>query len=66
MKDKATVYFRRLQTGEVIGEIFGEGGEILLSKNFGALTDEEITRVLEVFQAENPGIVVQAIKLTGN
>jgi hypothetical protein len=66
MKDKATVTFRRTASGEVVGEIVAEDGKVLLSKNFGALTDEEISRVLEVFQAENPGIVVQAIKLTGN
>jgi hypothetical protein len=66
VKDKATVCFRRLQTGEVLGEIVGDDGEVLLSKNFGVLTDEEISRALEVFQAENPAIVVQAIKLTGN
>jgi hypothetical protein len=66
VKDKATIYFRRLQTGEVIGEIVDEGGEVILSKNFGVLTDKEISKTLEVFQAENPGIVVHAIKLTGN
>jgi hypothetical protein len=66
VKDKATVCFRRLPTGEVLGEIVGDDGEVLLSKNFGVLTDEEISRALEVFQAENPAIVVQAIKLTGN
>jgi hypothetical protein len=66
MKDKATVCFRRLGTGEVIGEIVSEGGEVLLSKTFGELTDEEILKVLEVFQAENSGIVIHPIKLTGN
>jgi hypothetical protein len=66
VKDKATVYFRRTTTGEVVGEIVGESGEVLLTRNFGELTDEEILKILEVFQAENPGIVIHAIKLTGN
>jgi hypothetical protein len=61
-----TVYFRRLPTGEIIGEIVGDGTEVLLLKNFGALTDEEISRILAVFRAENPEVVVHPIKLISN
>lgn len=64
--DKATIQFRRNDAGDVVGEIVGENGEVLLSKNFGAMTDEEIERVLAAFQAENPDAVVLPVKLTDN
>ncbi|MDA8104098.1 MAG: hypothetical protein M0Z71_01835 [Nitrospiraceae bacterium] len=66
MKNKATVCFKRLQSGEVIGEIIGENREVLISRNFGELANEEIERGLVVFQAENPNTVILPIKLTGN
>ncbi len=37
MKNKATVCFKRLHSSEVIGEIIGENGEVLTSRNFGEL-----------------------------
>jgi hypothetical protein len=65
-KDKATVTFRRSASGEVIGEIAGEDGEVLMSRNFGQLTDEEIERVIAAFQEENPATLILPIKLMGN
>ena len=66
MKNKATVCFKRLQSGEVIGEIIGENREVLISRNFGELANEEIERGVVVFQAENPNTVILPIKLSGN
>ncbi|MDA8239578.1 MAG: hypothetical protein M0Z67_04300 [Nitrospiraceae bacterium] len=66
MKDKATVCFRRLQSGEVMGEIIGEDGTVLHSRNLGLLDDDELDRVLQAFQEENPGVFIMPVKLTGN
>jgi len=66
MKDKALVTFRRSASGEVIGEIVNEAGEIVETRNFGHMTDDEIERVLEVFQAEHPDTVIRPVRLIGN
>ena len=64
--DKATIHFRRTDAGDVIGEIVGENGEIFVTKNFGGMTDEEMDRVLEAFQAEHPEALILPVKLTCN
>ncbi len=66
MKARATVSFRRTDVGEVIGEIISDTGEVLEARNFGKMSDEEINRVLEAFQHENPDTVILPIKLTDN
>ena len=66
MKDKATVCFRRMQSGEVIGEIINDAGEIVETRNFGHMTDDEIERIPDVFQTENPDTVIRPVRLTGN
>ncbi len=67
MKDKATVCFRRLPSGEVVGEIISEAGDILESRNFGVMSEEEYKRVLKLMQRENPDLdALPLIELTGN
>lgn len=66
MKDHATVSFRRLAPGEVIGEIIGEDCAVLESKYFGRMTDAKIQRALEGLQSENPDTVILSVELTGN
>lgn len=67
MKDQATILFRRLKSGNVIGEIVDSTGKVVDSKNFGDLSDEEIQNVLEVFKAENPDVEVHpTIEISGN
>jgi hypothetical protein len=66
MKEKATVTFRRTAAGEIIGEIVGENGEVLMSRNFGNMTDEEIERVIAIFQQEHPDTLILPVKLSGN
>lgn len=65
-KDKAAIDLRRTKKGDFIVEIVGEDGEVLVSRNFGSMTDEEIERVLEVFRGEYSDVVIQPIELTGN
>ena len=64
LRYKALVIFRRSASGEVIGEIANEAGEIVEMRNFGHMTDKEIERVLEAFQAENPDTVIRPVRLT--
>jgi hypothetical protein len=66
MKDKATVTVRRTTTGEVIGEIIGDSGEVLMSRTFGHMTDAEIERVIAPFQQEHPDTLILPVKLAGN
>ncbi len=67
MQDKATVIFRRLSSGEVIGEIINEAGEVVHSKNLGELTDEEIGNVLQAFRQESPDVnIMPMIQVAGN
>jgi hypothetical protein len=66
MKDKAAIQFRRTRTGDVVGEIVSENGKVLHARNFGDLSDEELTRVIKVFQEEHPDVAVHAVRLTGN
>jgi hypothetical protein len=37
-----------------------------MSWNFGNMTDEEIERVIAIFQQERPDILILSVKLTGN
>jgi hypothetical protein len=64
MKDKALGTFRRSASGEVIGEIVNDAGEIVESRNFGQMTDDEIERVLNIFQAEHPDTVIRPARIS--
>ncbi len=67
MKDQSTILFRRLKTGDVIGEIVDSNGKIVMSKNFGDLSDKEIQNVLEAFQEEYPDVdIYPTIEVAGN
>jgi len=65
-KPKATVSFRLLNDGEVIGELRDEEGNILIEKHLGKFTLEEFKKVLDIMQQENPDIHVLTIKPTKN
>ncbi len=66
-KAKATVCFRRLHTGEVIGEIISEAGEVAARRSFGEMTENEFRRVLDVVKQEYPGVATdEPIVLTRN
>jgi hypothetical protein len=68
-KDQATVVFRQLSSGEVIGEIIDEKGVVVESKNFGVLSEEEFERVLDFVNENDPklaGKILPTVKLTGN
>ena len=66
-KDKATFCFRRMKTGEVIGEIINEAGKVVATRNFGVMTEDEFRRVLKVVQQEYPDLAAdEPIELTGN
>jgi hypothetical protein len=67
MKDKATVACRRAASGEVTGEIINENGEIISSKNFGIMPEEEYRQLLKLIEQEFPDIWQgDTIELTGN
>jgi hypothetical protein len=67
MKDKATVCFRRLATGEVTGEIISDGGGVFITRSFGVMSVEEFERLLEVIELEYPDICsTPTIEYTGN
>ncbi len=67
LKDKATVCFRRLADGNVVGEITNEAGVVVESRNFGLLSDEELDRVFKIMRMENPDIcLMPTIDLTEN
>ena len=67
MRDQATIIFRRLPDGTVVGEIIDGTGKIVDFKNFGDLSDEEIQNVLEAFKEENPDVALYpTIAVSGN
>jgi hypothetical protein len=66
MKDKATITFRRSDSGDIIGEITDEDGKVLMTRNFGNITYAEIERAIAAFREENPEMAIDTIELTGN
>jgi hypothetical protein len=67
LKDKATFCFRRMKTGEVVGEIIYGDGEIMQARNFGVMTEMEFRKVLKIVQQEYPDVAPdEPIELTGN
>ncbi len=66
-KAKATVCFRRLHSGEVIGEIISEAGEVAVRRSFGEMTEDEFRKVLDIMKQEYPGVATdEPIVLTKN
>ena len=67
MRDQGTILFRRLTDGTVIGEIVDSYGRVVLSKNFGPLSDTEIRNILNIYKEENPYInILPTIEIAGN
>ena len=67
MKDQATILFRRKADGNVVGEVVDSSGKVVSSKEFGNLSDAEIDRIIQAFQAENPEVdVLPTIAVIGN
>ena len=67
MEDKATVCFRRLPSGEVIGEIVNAAGAVVVSRNFGKMSVASFNRVLQLLQQTDPSIdMLPVIEMTGN
>ena len=67
MRDKATVCFRRLADGNVIGEIIDQAGNVVGSRNFGAMSVKEYNRILELMQKVHPDIdSLPLIEMNGN
>lgn len=64
---QSTVVFRRLASGNMIGEIIDSGGNIVSKKDFGDITDREINNVIAAFQEIYPDVVVLSdIEVAGN
>jgi hypothetical protein len=67
MQDKATVYFRRLPSGEVVGEIINDAGVVIVSRNFGKISVESFNKILELLQQADPSLdMLPPIELTEN
>ena len=66
-KDQGTILFRRLPGGTVVGEITDSYGRVIMSKNFGSLSDTEIRNILKIYKEENPDIdILPTIEIAGN
>ncbi len=66
-ENQATVIFRRLANGNLVGEIVDGSGNIVMSKNFGDLTKDEIDNVLEAFKKMHPEVdIFPSIEVAGN
>ncbi len=68
-KLKATFCFCRLADGNVVGEIIGEAGVIVESKNFGVMSVVEFEVALNLANLECPklaGKILPPVKLTWN
>jgi hypothetical protein len=67
MKNRATILFRRLTSGDIVGEIIDPSGKVVMSRNFGKMTSHEIERVIEAYKLENPEAdVLPSIEITQN
>jgi hypothetical protein len=67
VKDKATIIFSRLASGEVTGEILNEEGFVVSSRSFGIMSEAEYRKILELMQIEHPDIATfKPIEITGN
>jgi hypothetical protein len=66
MKDKATITFRRSDSGDIIGEVIDEDGKVLMTRNFGDITYAEIERAILAFREENPDMAIDTIELNEN
>ena len=66
-KDKVTVNFRHKASGEVVGEIVSDKGEVVASKHFGIMSAAEFRSAMKHIEKEFPdAIVPDIIELTGN
>ncbi len=55
------------QSGKSIAEIINDAGEIVLSRNFGEMTENEFRGILNVIKQEYPDLGADApIELTEN
>jgi hypothetical protein len=50
VKDKATIIYSRLASGEVTGEILNENDLVVSSKSFGIMSEAEYRKILELMQ----------------
>ena len=56
-----------MKTGEVICEIINDAGEVVATRNFGVMTEDEFRKVLKVVQQEYPDLAAdEPIEFTGN
>jgi len=67
VKDKATIIYSRLASGEVTGEILNEEGFVVSSRSFGIMSEAEYRKILELMQIEHPDIAAfKPIEISGN
>lgn len=67
MRNRATAVFRRLPSGDVIGEIIAETGEVIQSRNFGKMSEDEYRKILDLIDRERPDMgAIEPIELSGN
>ncbi len=67
IKERGIVVLRRVASGEVIGEIVDEAGEVKESRNFGVMTEDEYKGLLRLIDRQHPLFGgAGTIELTGN
>ncbi len=66
-KEQATVIFRRMPDDTVVGEIIDSDGAVVMVKNFGDISKDEINNVLEAFKQLHPDVdILPPIDVMGN
>ncbi len=58
MQSKLTVHLRRKADGEVIGDILNEKGELLMSKSFGMMGEDEYANAMQQIKQEFPDAAI--------
>ncbi len=67
MEKPITVCFRHKADGELLGEIRNDKGQVVASRSFGVMDEEEYNRCLNHIERIFPGVCRgPRIELTGN
>ena len=67
MKRRAAVVVERLPSGDVLGEIVSETGEILQSRSFGKMSEDGYRKLLKLVERQHPNLAAtQPIELSRN
>ncbi len=66
MKEKAVVTFKRLADGTLTAEVTGPQGNMIASRNFGKVSEQELKRIMSEIEKLFPDLAGMSVDLTGN